>query len=164
MEINHRTLETNEKILILVFEIKDISMRYIHMKQKRTPKLKQWLQVYLTEVLDVLTQVFFSLEGKSYCPETESMKSYNSGDRAEFWKKFLNKLFGVFFNHVLWFLHNKLVSSKVLLRSTIISARLCRMRPISGGLQISITLYVHDYKFYQHQESCFHPLRNNLVC
>lgn len=43
MGINHRTLETSEKILILVFEIKDISMRYIHMKQKRTLKLKQLL-------------------------------------------------------------------------------------------------------------------------
>lgn len=79
MEINHRTLETNEKILILVFEIKDISMRYIHMKQKRTPKLKQWLQVYLTKAPHVLTQVFFSLEGKTYCAETEPTEPYNSG-------------------------------------------------------------------------------------
>lgn len=78
MEINHRTLETNEKILILVFEIKDISMRYIHMKQKRTPKLKQWLQVYLTKALHVFTKVFFSLEGKSYCAETEPVKLYIS--------------------------------------------------------------------------------------
>lgn len=79
MEINHKTLETNEKILILVFEIKNISMRYIHMKQKRTPKLKQWLQVYLTKALDALTQVFFSSEGKTYCAETEPMKPFNSG-------------------------------------------------------------------------------------
>lgn len=79
MEINHRTLETNEKILILVFEIKDISMRYINTKQKRTSKLKQWLQVYLTKALDVLTQVFSSLEGKNYFVETELMKPYYFG-------------------------------------------------------------------------------------
>lgn len=41
MEINHRTDETNEKILILVFGMKDISMPYIHeKKQKKTPKSK----------------------------------------------------------------------------------------------------------------------------
>lgn len=78
MEINHRTLETNEKILILVFEIKDISMRYIHMKQKRTPKLKQWLWVCLTKALDVFRDIFFSLAGKSYCEETEPLKASNS--------------------------------------------------------------------------------------
>lgn len=54
-------------------------MRHIHMKQKRIPKLKQWLQVYLTKALDVLTQVFSSLEGKSYCAGNEPMKPCNSG-------------------------------------------------------------------------------------
>lgn len=67
MEINHRTDETNEKILILVFGIKDISMWFIHeKKQKQTPELKWWLQVYLTKALNVLTRVFSSLEAKSY--------------------------------------------------------------------------------------------------
>lgn len=78
MEINHRTLETNEKILIPVFEIKDISMRHIHTKQKKTPEFKQWLQVYLTKALDVFTQVFFSLEGKTNWAEAEAVKPYNS--------------------------------------------------------------------------------------
>lgn len=75
MEINHSTDETNEKILILVFGIKDTSMWYIHeKKQKKTPKLKWWLQVYLTKALDVLTQVFSFLEGKSYFVGNVPMK------------------------------------------------------------------------------------------
>lgn len=75
MKINHSTDETNEKILILVFVIKDTSMWYIHeKKQKKTPKLKLWLQVYLTKALDVLTQVFSFLEGKSYFVGNVPMK------------------------------------------------------------------------------------------
>lgn len=70
-----------KKILILFSGIKDTSMWYINeKKQKKTPKLKRCLQVYLTKALGVLTQIFSSLEGESYFVGNVSIgNQYNFG-------------------------------------------------------------------------------------